>query len=285
MRSCHSLYLMAGLWYEQVQPGPCLHCKAALSLQRANSKSVGDVMGGRMRTEKEKARAQTFREVFRFDFWESFCRLSQKATDVILNSFLNVVQNINVQFYSHLNYGVSPGNFSFKVLIWLFLWKLSLFALKYMRGWAAYWWWSETSLCLFSQDRTRITAGFLICLLEQCLVTKPCLVVVPASLLVEWKAAFHKWIPTVTVVAYTGSKEARRIIQRYEFYNEEGICMVQIALTSFDILNLVMYNFNLPFLMRESGLLKIGFFNFVLDPMLVKGIKHEVHHLTIISFG
>ncbi|KAH7433729.1 hypothetical protein KP509_07G083100 [Ceratopteris richardii] len=90
------------------------------------------------------------------------------------------------------------------------------------------------------QDRMKLAVCFLFHLLEKVQVPKPCLVVVSPTLLGEWKAVFRKWIPSINMVVYAGSKEARRIIQRYEFYNEEGLCVVEIILTSFDSLNLEM---------------------------------------------
>ncbi|MCO5578935.1 hypothetical protein L7F22_032785 [Adiantum nelumboides] len=84
----------------------------------------------------------------------------------------------------------------------------------------------------------RTAIGFLLCLIEKFAISKPCCVVVSPLLLSEWKAAFKKWMPNANVVVYAGSKEARKIIRRYEFYNEDGLCMAQIVLTSSDTLNL-----------------------------------------------
>ncbi|KAI5073192.1 hypothetical protein GOP47_0011205 [Adiantum capillus-veneris] len=92
------------------------------------------------------------------------------------------------------------------------------------------------------QDRMRTAIAFLVCLIEKFAVSKPCCVVVSPLLLGEWKAAFKKWMPNANVVLYGGSKEARNIIQRYEFYNDKGLCTVQIILTSSDTLNLDMEN-------------------------------------------
>ncbi|MCO5569983.1 hypothetical protein L7F22_023697 [Adiantum nelumboides] len=88
------------------------------------------------------------------------------------------------------------------------------------------------------QDRMRTAIGFLLCLIEKFAISKPCCVVVSPLLLSEWKAAFKKWMPNANVVVYAGSKEARKIIRRYEFYNEDGLCMAQIVLTTSDTLNL-----------------------------------------------
>ena len=63
------------------------------------------------------------------------------------------------------------------------------------------------------------------CLLKEFQVANPCLVIVPPPVLEQWSDAFQKFMPAANVIVYAGSKEAREIIQRYEFYNEDGICM------------------------------------------------------------
>jgi SNF2 family DNA or RNA helicase len=72
-------------------------------------------------------------------------------------------------------------------------------------------------------------------------VPNPVLVIIPSSVMEDWSHALEKLMPETNIIIYAGSKEAREIIQKYEFYSDDGVCMVQIALTTFDTLNLVMY--------------------------------------------
>jgi SNF2 family DNA or RNA helicase len=72
-------------------------------------------------------------------------------------------------------------------------------------------------------------------------MANPFLVIVPSNVMEDWSHALEKLMPETNIIIYAGSKEAREIIQKYEFYNDDGVCMVQIALTTFDTLNLVMY--------------------------------------------
>ncbi|KAJ7544078.1 hypothetical protein O6H91_09G064000 [Diphasiastrum complanatum] len=88
-----------------------------------------------------------------------------------------------------------------------------------------------------SQERIVTTINFVVSLIEEFRVVRPILVVGPSDTIPVWEAEIAQWAPTINAVTYSGSREAREVIRKFEI----GTCVepikVQLLLTSFEILN------------------------------------------------
>ncbi|CAA2986992.1 CHROMATIN REMODELING 5 isoform X1 [Olea europaea subsp. europaea] len=67
----------------------------------------------------------------------------------------------------------------------------------------------------------------------------PFLVVVPLSTLSNWAKEFKKWMPTMNVIIYVGTRASREVCQQYEFYNDKNMgrsIKFDTLLTTYEVL-------------------------------------------------
>ena len=88
-----------------------------------------------------------------------------------------------------------------------------------------------------------MTIMFFLSLVEDFRVVRPILVVVPKSLIQNWKHELDQWAPKLYIVNYASKTEdARGIICRTEFSSFIGPFKPQIVLTTFEVINCVRYS-------------------------------------------
>ncbi|KAJ8557657.1 hypothetical protein K7X08_003282 [Anisodus acutangulus] len=81
------------------------------------------------------------------------------------------------------------------------------------------------------QDRIMKMVLFVLSLSD---VRCPVLIVTTSSSLPQWEAEFTRWAPSIDVVVYSGSRDSRRRIKSLEFYDEGGVMMLQVLLSSLE---------------------------------------------------
>lgn len=73
-------------------------------------------------------------------------------------------------------------------------------------------------------------------------VCRPFLVVTTSSLLPVWESEFLRVAASIDVVVYDGTSDNRKSIRMLEFYNDGGRIMLQVLLSSVEIVVEVLYN-------------------------------------------
>lgn len=104
-------------------------------------------------------------------------------------------------------------------------------------NWLYYQWHQQQNAILADEmglGKTIQIIGFLLTLVENhgCW---PFLVVVPNSTCANWRREIKHWAPTLRVVTYFGSSEARKLSQKYELFPEKGKDLkCHVVVTSYD---------------------------------------------------
>lgn len=70
---------------------------------------------------------------------------------------------------------------------------------------------------------------FVLSLTEVC---QPFLMIVASDAISQWEAEFTRLAPSIAVTVYSGSKDMRRGIRTFEFYEEGGCMMLHVLLSS-----------------------------------------------------
>lgn len=83
----------------------------------------------------------------------------------------------------------------------------------------------------------------------------PFLIVTTSSLLPLWEAGFLRAVPSVDTVVYNGSIHNRQCIRMLEFYDDDGRMMLQVLLSSVEIVVEVHYKAQLLCLKLMQSLL------------------------------
>ncbi|KAL6506402.1 hypothetical protein OROGR_024583 [Orobanche gracilis] len=87
-------------------------------------------------------------------------------------------------------------------------------------------------LTLNMQDRAMTLVFFIQSLIETC---HPFLIVATSDSLSQWEAEFARLAPSVDVVVYNGNIDTRKGIRASEFYEEGGCVMLQVLLSSREV--------------------------------------------------
>ena len=104
-------------------------------------------------------------------------------------------------------------------------------------NWLYYQWHRQQNAILADEmglGKTIQVIGFMLALQENrgCW---PFLVVVPNSTCANWRREIKQWAPTLRVVTYFGSSEARKLSQKYELFPEKGKDLkCHVVVTSYD---------------------------------------------------
>ncbi|XP_026415327.1 helicase protein MOM1-like isoform X2 [Papaver somniferum] len=94
--------------------------------------------------------------------------------------------------------------------------------------------WHKGQNAVFMEDQERVTRVILFILSLQPVVCRPFLIVSTTSALSAWEAEFLRLAPSLDVIVYSGSRDARKSIQMLEFYEEGRSVMFQVLLSSLD---------------------------------------------------
>ncbi|CAI9761615.1 unnamed protein product [Fraxinus pennsylvanica] len=87
-------------------------------------------------------------------------------------------------------------------------------------------WRNDTNVILADEmglGKTIQSVSMLGFLLNAQQIQGPFLVVVPLSTLSNWAKEFKKWLPSMNVIIYVGTRASREICQQYEFYNDKKV--------------------------------------------------------------
>lgn len=85
-------------------------------------------------------------------------------------------------------------------------------------------------LCL--QDRIMKTLLYIVSLSDIC---QPFLIITTSSMLPLWEAEFLRAVPSVDIVVYNGSSDNRKCIRTQEFNDDDNRIMLQVLLSSVEI--------------------------------------------------
>ncbi|KAJ0966484.1 hypothetical protein J5N97_023401 [Dioscorea zingiberensis] len=94
--------------------------------------------------------------------------------------------------------------------------------------------WHKSHNALLIDDQEHIIKSILFVLSIQPDCCRPFLIISTVSSLSSWETAFLRLAPSMNVVAYSGSKDDRRIIRTLEFYDSGGCVLFQVLLSHYD---------------------------------------------------
>lgn len=64
---------------------------------------------------------------------------------------------------------------------------------------------------------------------------RPFLIISTSAALYSWDEEFLRLAPEVNVVVYSGNKDLRRCIRKVEFYREGGCLILEVLITTLEI--------------------------------------------------
>ncbi|KAI3917087.1 hypothetical protein MKX01_003536, partial [Papaver californicum] len=94
--------------------------------------------------------------------------------------------------------------------------------------------WHKGKQAVFVEDQERVIRVILFILSLQPVVCRPFLIVSTISALSAWEAGFLRLAPSLDVIVYSGTRDARKSIRMLEFYEEGRSVMFQVLLSSID---------------------------------------------------
>lgn len=90
------------------------------------------------------------------------------------------------------------------------------------------WSWLIRLLFALQEHISKVTSFILSLICDGCL---PFLIISPSTSVYSWDAEFFRRAPTVNVVVYNGSKDARRCIRKLEFFHEGASIVFQVLIS------------------------------------------------------
>ncbi|KAH9300334.1 hypothetical protein KI387_011917, partial [Taxus chinensis] len=110
--------------------------------------------------------------------------------------------------------------------------------LKYINKLHKFWKTHQNAVIIdeVNQERILITIMFILLLIKEFGVVRPILVVATSTTISSWEDELLRFDSLVNFVVYNGNRNSREVIRKQEFYEESGCVMIQIVLTTCDIL-------------------------------------------------
>lgn len=97
-----------------------------------------------------------------------------------------------------------------------------------------FWYKNQSAVVFDEQDRLETVILFIKTLSEH---HQPFLIVTTPDALSQWEAEFMRIAPSVDVVVYSGNRDTRSIIRTLEFYDERGGILLQVLLSTMDVVS------------------------------------------------
>lgn len=91
-------------------------------------------------------------------------------------------------------------------------------------------WYNNQNAVVFDNQEWAMTVIFFVLSLTE--VCQPFLIIVASDAISQWEAEFTRLAPSIAVTVYSGSRDARRRIRTFEFYEEGGCMMLHVLLSS-----------------------------------------------------
>ncbi|KAL2514360.1 Uncharacterized protein Fot_28331 [Forsythia ovata] len=91
--------------------------------------------------------------------------------------------------------------------------------------------WQRDQNALVIDDQEKIVKMVLFISSLQRDVTKPFLIITPATAISLWEAEFSRWTSSTNVIVYKGNTDVRAVIRALELYNEGGNIMFQVLIS------------------------------------------------------
>lgn len=86
-----------------------------------------------------------------------------------------------------------------------------------------------------NQERIAIMIAFTLSLIKDFHINRPILIVTSTAGIYCWESEFLRWASSINMVAYCGNRESRDIIRKLEFSEGNGCVLVQIVLSTSDV--------------------------------------------------
>lgn len=86
-----------------------------------------------------------------------------------------------------------------------------------------------------NQERIAIMIAFTLSLIKDFHINRPILIITSTAGIYCWESEFLRWASSINMVAYCGNRESRDIIRKLEFSEESGCVLVQIVLSTSDV--------------------------------------------------
>ena len=91
------------------------------------------------------------------------------------------------------------------------------------------------------QERIAIMIAFTLSLIKDFHINRPILIVTSTAGIYCWESEFLRWAPLINIVAYCGNRESRDVMRKFDFFEESGCVLVQIVLSTSDVVTAVMF--------------------------------------------